>query len=131
MCMQCMANGDFLLTSGILGVASARVGLRRFRPELRKPREAAPEGPGRSNAPLDDDGGAASEPDVGAGAATSYRPSSGAGEAPDGVTPAPALAHAPTPASAQSHAPAPAPAQSHAPAQAHAARTDHRAFAGR
>lgn len=34
MCMGCMANGDFLLTSGILGAASVRVGLRRFLPGL-------------------------------------------------------------------------------------------------
>lgn len=34
MCMGCMANGDFLLTSGILGAASVRVGLRRYLPGL-------------------------------------------------------------------------------------------------
>ena len=32
--MGCMANGDFLLTSGILGAASVRVGLRRYLPGL-------------------------------------------------------------------------------------------------
>lgn len=55
MCMQCMANGDFLLTSGILGAASVRVGLRRFLPELRKPATATDEDARRLVAPLDDD----------------------------------------------------------------------------
>lgn len=32
MCMGCMANADFAVTSGILGAASVRVGLRRFLP---------------------------------------------------------------------------------------------------
>lgn len=32
MCMGCMANADFVLTSGILGAASMRVGARRFLP---------------------------------------------------------------------------------------------------
>lgn len=32
MCMGCMANADFALTSGILGAASVRVGLRRYLP---------------------------------------------------------------------------------------------------
>jgi hypothetical protein len=32
MCMGCMANADFAVTSGILGAASLRVGVRRFLP---------------------------------------------------------------------------------------------------
>lgn len=32
MCMGCMANADFAVTSGILGAASLRVGARRFLP---------------------------------------------------------------------------------------------------
>ena len=31
-CMGCMANGEFVLTSGILGAASLRVGLRQLLP---------------------------------------------------------------------------------------------------
>ena len=30
MCMGCMANADFAVTSGLLGAASLRVGARRF-----------------------------------------------------------------------------------------------------
>lgn len=33
MCMGCMANADFAVTSGILGAASLRVGARRFLPK--------------------------------------------------------------------------------------------------
>jgi hypothetical protein len=29
MCMQCLANADFVVASGILGTASARIGLRQ------------------------------------------------------------------------------------------------------
>lgn len=36
MCMGCMANADFALTSGVLGAAAARVGLRRFIPTWRR-----------------------------------------------------------------------------------------------
>jgi len=32
--MGCMANADFVVTSGILGVASARVGFRRYLPRV-------------------------------------------------------------------------------------------------
>jgi hypothetical protein len=32
MCMGCMANADFVMTSGILGAASMRVGARRYLP---------------------------------------------------------------------------------------------------
>jgi hypothetical protein len=38
MCMGCMTNADFVLTSGVLGAASMRVGVRRFLP--RAPRWA-------------------------------------------------------------------------------------------
>jgi hypothetical protein len=38
MCMGCMTNADFVLTSGMLGAASIRVGARRFLP--RSPRWA-------------------------------------------------------------------------------------------
>jgi hypothetical protein len=38
MCMGCMTNADFVLTSGMLGAASIRVGARRFLP--RAPRWA-------------------------------------------------------------------------------------------
>lgn len=38
MCMGCMTNADFVLTSGLLGAASMRVGARRFLP--RAPRWA-------------------------------------------------------------------------------------------
>jgi hypothetical protein len=38
MCMGCMTNADFVVTSGILGAASMRVGARRFLP--RAPRWA-------------------------------------------------------------------------------------------
>jgi hypothetical protein len=33
MCMGCMANADFAVTSGLLGAASLRVGVRRFLPK--------------------------------------------------------------------------------------------------
>lgn len=33
MCMSCVSNADFALTSGILGAASLRVGVRRLLPE--------------------------------------------------------------------------------------------------
>lgn len=32
MCMGCMANADFVVTGGILGAASVRVGARRLLP---------------------------------------------------------------------------------------------------
>jgi hypothetical protein len=32
MCMGCMSNADFLVTGGVLGAASVRVGLRRLLP---------------------------------------------------------------------------------------------------
>ncbi len=32
MCMGCMSNADFLVTSGVMGMASLRIGLRRILP---------------------------------------------------------------------------------------------------